>query len=148
MKTFVGNILQKLIGSKNEERLLKDRLKERRQRNYPLSEIEKHFGEVIEVHYLDLGLPQIVRARLNSRPTGEAFYVSLNGSDMNIVYWENRHSDGRVSGVRMIKQQDQVLYNNEGVPFDYGAAEKHDDAYTTPGPMRRLTREYLSGAFG
>jgi len=116
--------------------------------SYPLAALSKHIGELLEVHYIDFGLPQILEAKLYAPPNDNIFYISLDESDLNIVYWYNRHMDGRLSGVRMIKRGGNILYRNDTLPFDYDRAEHLEYHQGLRGPTRMMTREYLSGKFG
>ncbi len=114
----------------------------------PVQVLTQHVGEDIEVHYMDAGLSQIIDAHLNSSPNEKSFYLSLNDMDTNIVYWYAQDSDGLVSGVKLIKLRGEILYNNDALPFDYERAEHHGHDRNASGPIRKRTREYLSGKFG
>jgi|GEM_PF-3813663 len=114
----------------------------------PVQALTQHVGEDIEVHYMDAGLSQIIDAHLTSSPNEKSFYLSLNDMDTNIVYWYDKDSNGLVSGVKLIKARGEILYTNDTLPFDYDKAEHHGHGYISPGPIRKKTREYLSGKFG
>ena len=114
----------------------------------PVQALTQHVGEDIEVHYMDAGLSQIIDAHLTSSPNEKSFYLSLNDMDTNIVYWYAKDSDGLVSGVKLIKLHGEILYNNDSLPFDYEKAEHHGHDRSATGPIRKRTREYLSGKFG
>jgi hypothetical protein len=114
----------------------------------PLPELASHVGNNVEVHYLDFDQPQIEIARIGSVPNDNAFYLTVDGVEMHITYWHIEHSDGRVSGVKMIKSGDRVLYENKQIPFDYDIARKKGFRKSDDGPARRMTREYLNGDFG
>jgi hypothetical protein len=116
--------------------------------HYPLNELAGRIGEPLEVHYLDAGLSQILEARLNSFPTKDAFYLSVEDNDLNIAYWHNVHPDGRISAVRLIRYNGQELYRNDNVPFSYEQAKRYVRGLKYHGPIRVMTREYLSGQFG
>lgn len=115
---------------------------------FPLSELASRVGQPVEVHYLDFGLPQIEVARIGPLTDRNAFYLSCDGTEMHITYWHQTHSDGRVSGVKMIKSGDRVLYRNENMPFDYEHAMRCGVRTDAGGPARVMTREYLRGSFG
>ena len=114
----------------------------------PVQALTKHVGEDIEVHYMDAGLSQIIDAHLTSSPNEKSFYLSLNNMDTNIVYWYDKDPSGLVSGVKLIKAGGEILYNNNALPFDYEKAEHHGRDSISQGPIRKRTREYLSGKFG
>jgi len=116
--------------------------------SYPLKKLAACIGEPLEVHYLDVGLSQIIEARLNSRPTKDAFYLSIDDNDLNIAYWHNVHPDGRISAVRLIRYNGHEMYRNEDVPFSYEHARHYAPRVKHYGPIRVMTREYLSGQFG
>jgi hypothetical protein len=115
---------------------------------YPVALLSKYIGSMIAVYYVDVGVPQIIRAQLCAKPNNECFYLSFGGADMYINYWYKVHADGRISAVKLIKHQDEVLYEAQRVHFnDLGPAccmEKE----SVGGPVRMLTREYLHGVFG
>ncbi len=115
---------------------------------YPIGLLSRYIGSEIEVHYVDAGLPQIVHAALASQPNSMFFYLSLYGVDMNIVYWNKAHSEGRISAVKMIKAGGEIIYCNDEVFFETSRAVRLDRRAPFKGPVRRMTREYLSGAFG
>ena len=114
----------------------------------PVQALTKHVGEALEVHYMDAGLSQIIDAHLTSLPSEKSFYLSLNDMDTNIVYWYDKDSSGLLSGVKLIKLRGEILYNNDALPFDYEKAEHHGPDCISSGPIRKRTREYLSGKFG
>lgn len=114
----------------------------------PLPSLTEHIGKALEVHYIDAGLSQIIDAHLNASPNDHSFYLAISDTDTNIVYWYNHEPDGTVSGVKLIKQGGQVLYRNDALPFDYEKAERHGHTRAFQGPIRKKTREYLSGKFG
>jgi hypothetical protein len=114
----------------------------------PLQVLTQHVGEDLEVHYMDAGLSQIIDAHLTSLPSEKSFYLSINDMDTNIVYWYAQDTDGLVSGVKLIKLRGEILYNNDALPFDYERAEHHGHDRNAYGPIRKRTREYLSGKFG
>lgn len=97
---------------------------------------------------MDAGLSQIINAHLNTSPGEKSFYLSFNDMDTNIVYWYDKDSNGLVSGVKLIKARGEILYNNDALPFDYEKAEHHGPDRISYGPIRKRTREYLSGKFG
>jgi len=105
-------------------------------------------GDNVEVHYLDAGLPQIEIARVGAVPNRNSFYLTFDGSDLHITYWHQKHSDGRISGVKMIKSGGRVLYENGDIPFNYESESTKASRTQADGPARLMTREYLSGKFG
>lgn len=113
-----------------------------------LPSLTEHIGKALEVHYMDAGLSQIIDAHLNASPNNQSFYLTISDTDTNIVYWYNQEPDGTVSGVKLIKYDGRVLYRNDALPFDYERAERHGHARAFQGPIRKKTREYLSGKFG
>jgi hypothetical protein len=115
---------------------------------FPINVLSYKIGDMLEVHYLDQGIPQIIKAQLVSPPTTHFFYLSLGEADMSIVYWHKTHGDGRVSAVKLIKQEDHTIYENEGLAFDYAHTEFLSQERAGDRPTRMITREYLSGMFG
>ncbi len=146
MKTFLKKFFHRLHMYDEEDNI--KRHTKTHQHKYPLNMLAQHVGEPIEVQYVDLGLPQIMQGKLNSSPSDSAFYVSLDETHMNIVYWYNTHADGRVSGVKLIKYAGDVVYRNNELPFDYDIAERYEQGQHISGPIRMMTREYLKGVFG
>ncbi len=115
---------------------------------YPLEDLACYIGQTLEVHYLDMDSPQIETSRLLARPSASGFYLSSADSEMHITYWHNRHTDGRISGVKLIMHKGTVLYRDDRLPFDYESAREREPHLPQRGPVRKRTREYLSGAFG
>lgn len=116
--------------------------------SFTVPDVALKVGESVEVHYLDAGLPQIEIARVGAAPNRNSFYLTSDGSDLHITYWHQKHSDGRISGVKMIKSGGRVLYENSKIPFNYESARKKTPRTQIDGPARLMTREYLSGKFG
>jgi len=115
---------------------------------YPVALLSKYIGSMIEVYYVDMGVPQIIQAQLCANPSNECFYLCFGDANMYINYWHKVHSDGRISAVKLIKHKDQVLYEAAGVHFnDLGPAFCMEQE-SAAGPVRLLTREYLHGLFG
>jgi hypothetical protein len=117
-------------------------------KRFPVHVLSERIGEPLEVHYLDQGSPQVMEAELASRPNDHFFYLTLDKTDMSIVYWYTPHADGRLSGVKLIKKGDSVLYENNQIEFDYERAEFFSNEHPVNKPMRMITREYLTGMFG
>jgi predicted transcriptional regulator len=67
---------------------------------------------------------------------------------MYINYWHRVHSDGRISAVKLIKHQGEILYEAEKVNFDDLGPACYMEKERVLGPVRIVTREYLRGAFG
>jgi hypothetical protein len=114
----------------------------------PVQALTKHVGETLEVHYMDAGLSQVITASLSSPPNKKNFYLTLNDNTTTILYWYNHESDGSVSGVKLIKVEKELLYTNDALPFNYEKAERHGHDQIFQGPIRKKTRDYLSGKFG
>jgi len=115
---------------------------------FPVNILSYRIGDLLEVHYLDQGIPQIIKAQLVSNANAHFFYLSFGKADMNIVYWHKTHADGRVSAVKIIKHGDEVIYANENLAFDYDHTEFLSRERAGERPIRMITREYLSGLFG
>jgi hypothetical protein len=147
MSALFNDIFYKIFDRQQKRNLAKQKIEHAGFRR-PVQALTQHVGEDIEVHYMDAGLSQIIDAHLSSSPNEKSFYLSLNDMDTNIVYWYAQDSDGLVSGVKLIKLHGEILYNNDSLPFDYEKAEHHGHDRNATGPIRKRTREYLSGKFG
>ena len=147
MGALFNDIFHKIF-DRQQKRKLAEQKTENPSARPPVQVLTEHLGEDLEVHYMDAGLSQIIDAHLNSSPNEKSFYLSLNDMDTSIVYWYAKDSDGLVSGVKLIKLRGEILYNNDALPFDYEKAEHHGHDLSARGPIRKRTREYLSGKFG
>jgi len=150
MRKFLSKILSRLTAQREPAREQKPGgdYHAAADMHYPLQTLAECVGEPLEVHYLDVGLSQIIEARLNSVPTKDAFYLSIDDNDLNRAYWHNVHPDGRISAVRLIRYHGREMYRNEDVPFSYERARRYAPSTKHYGPIRVMTREYLSGQFG
>jgi hypothetical protein len=105
---------------------------------------------MLEVYYIDVGVPQIIRAQLCSTPNDECFYLNF-GEPVNhtiILYWHKIHADNRVSAVKLIRHQGTILYDAEKVRFNELGPACYMEKEGIAGPVRMMTKEYLRGVFG
>ena len=115
---FIGgvtiSILEKIFGREESQKQT-----ENQKTKYPLAELEKCVGEMIEVHHLDLNIPKITTETLKC-PPNEVFFYLEKGSHSHLVYWDDSSFNGQRTAVKLIKDhQGKVIYENKEIPFDY-----------------------------
>ncbi len=142
----VKSMFDKIMGKPSQQ--FRASTSDKKSGSYPLQVLIDNIGKNFEVHYLDLDQPHVEESALGSRPTDNFFYLSHEGVERHIVYWNTQHSDGRVSGVKLIKKDGAVVYVNESMPFDYQSAVRYEKGSFKHGPTRKMTQEYLEGVFG
>ena len=147
MIKYIKKIIGKYINP-HKSRALSRAQKKAGDVHYPISTLSEHIGKRMEVHYLDLNTPCVEDATLGTAPSDKCFYLSLDGVERHIVYWNNVHGDGRLSGVKLIKLNEDIVYCNDNILFDYQDAVRYNPDTLLNGPARKMTREYLKGVFG
>lgn len=86
---------------------------------YPVEELAKNVGHVIEVYYLARGDEKIERAYLKKHPTEERFYIG-DGEGYHIVKWYETKEDA----VKSIKDRNwNEIYRNDNIDFDHEKAK-------------------------
>jgi len=86
---------------------------------YPLNTLAMHVGRIIEVHYLNQGVPKIEKSVLKFAPCDESFYIG-DSIGYHIVHWDRIDANNKRDIVKLIlDEKGTKIYENHAVPFDY-----------------------------
>lgn len=110
---IIISILEKIFGKEESQKQT-----ENQKTKYPLAKMEKHVGEKIEVHRLDLGVPKITTETLKCSPNEDFFYLG-EGNYSYLIPWDDSSFNGKRSAVKLIKCRGELIYENREIPFDY-----------------------------
>lgn len=107
---------------------------------YPLEELGKLVGQLIEVYYIDRDeerLPE--KATLRFPPCHEHFYIGSD-SGYHIIHWERIDMDGKKFAVRLIKDSEgKVIYDNPHVPYNFNKLKEQETKQNNPEPSDTLS---------
>ena len=109
------SLLTKIFGG----RIKNDVENKQRNKRYPLSELEKYVGNIIEVHRINQDIPKIERGILKFPPNEDSFYIG-EGVGYHIVCWDQTNMYGKRDAVKLIKDKHgKEIYKNDEILFDY-----------------------------
>ena len=110
----------------NTDKSIGEKSPDKRDNGFPVDNLGKYVGQLIEVSYLNQDTSMVARGKLRFSPNNNFFYVT-KGNDDNayfIVYWHRRDETGKLFAVSSIRAPNgEMIYNNLDVNHDPVAAE-------------------------